>query len=1040
LKNDKTRSFFDAFKQKKERSRGLKNDKTRSFFDAFKQKKERSRGLKNDETRSFFDAFKQKKERSRGLKNDETRASKKESSRGLKDAPSKKASIPPLKRPEVPKEVTLLQLKKLQNFSILPRIPSNMVFSSSNFDEVEFMKHLPITSPKVAALLKNIERLDREDAAREGRLYKHFIFSDVNEGGYGHRVVISALTASGYLNMYSPNYRSILPEREVKQNKTFLFMTLLAVGDREMNKGIKKMAENAFNAQSNSYGEHVRIMVLDAKQKEGIDIKDVKYGHILEPMLPAQEKQAIARGLRFCGQRNLTFEEGKGWTLHVYKYALDIPSRIASKYNIPTEYEKLIEKYRGLDDDDKIMNDFQNCGEWVAIDRVLMLSMLKQIKPKKGGSPKYRVEFTPEPEVIPEAPAVDPYTEYYEHELMAEMPIVQPEDIEKLQAEQVAKGAAKFTPRQIQTALTYRQANLPDVYLESHCPVYAPGAPPKMASLTLNQQFLKSYVTPAMPEKGMLFWHSAGSGKTCTAVAVSNNFEVEGYVILWVTANALTKDVKKNVYLQEICDELNRGNYNDGALPDSYRKSWLGGPTTYRQLTNLLQGMNNHKAIHLKKLREDYESFHPQKRTGASKDRLYKTLLIFDEAQKLFNGELPEVEQPNMAVLQEAIAESYRKSGKDSVRVICLTATPMTSNPFDLFRILNFCRVDQLPVEKKAFMERFKKSDNYEEIRKAIEGYISYVDASSFKTKFAQAKIETVRVKMSDLGDSSNAAHLKHQMDEMKKRFKEKCQGKQDCLKKSLKGSEYLELQQSYETALTAVNDQVSALTSILGTSPVQSGVSGTGSFIPAFTFMGKKLGYKFGMGEFGLGYYLDKAMDKAMDYFKGKPEAPRPASPKPEALKPEASKPEEPRPEEPKPEAPRPEAPRPEAPRPEAPRPEAPRPASPKPEAPKLEAPRPEAPRPASPKPEAPKPDSPGQAELKLKIEHTRKLLDKLTEKLKKGSTRRVQFSTPEETRERIKKARDLLQQLRSKLEPRPSIERKFSRAQELLDHLKAF
>jgi hypothetical protein len=61
---------------------------------------------------------------------------------------------------------------------------------------------------------------------------------------------------------------------------------------------------------------------------------------------------------------------------------------------------------------------------------------------------------------------------------------------------------------------------------------------------TPTQAFVSSFFTPSNPLKGMLLWHSVGTGKTCTAIATATStFEKQGYTILWVTRTTL-----KNIF------------------------------------------------------------------------------------------------------------------------------------------------------------------------------------------------------------------------------------------------------------------------------------------------------------------------------------------------------------------------------------------------------------------------------------------------------------------------------------------------------------
>jgi hypothetical protein len=447
-------------------------------------------------------------------------------------------------------------------------------------------------------------------------------------------------------------------------------------------------------------------------------------------------------------------------------------------------------------------------------------------------------------------------------------------------------GEPKFTEFQKKIAATYHLAQHPDIKLESKCPpseTSVKGRMPVMAPLTMSQEFLKSYFVPTgkesrnegLPEqyeeykkKGLLLWHSAGSGKTCAAVAISNSFELEGYTIIWATELPLKKEVKKNVSGEQICDEYNRIRFDPSGkqLPvrQSWRSSWLGGPMTYRTLTNMIQGMNDPTSRFEKELTVEYEKIHPNKRTGSkhTKDRLYKTLLILDETHKMYNGELGTNDQPNVDALQEAIYESYERSGKDSVRVLCLTATPMTDNPFDLFKIVNLFRSrnKRLPVTEYDFKQKFGSSDNKELISKKLEGHISYIDSTQFLTHFAKAKVHDVPVQMSDLGDDVNKTFLKTRIKELRASLRGSCRrGK--CTNPELE-----QLVSMYDKAkknTRAIPDQVSGLLDILKThfKDSKQGFSDQAfennpEFVPSSTFLGSKAGYTFKNDVHGLGYY----------------------------------------------------------------------------------------------------------------------------------------------------------------------------------------
>ena len=57
----------------------------------------------------------------------------------------------------------------------------------------------------------------------------------------------------------------------------------------------------------------------------------------------------------------------------------------------------------------------------------------------------------------------------------------------------------------------------------------------KDAKLNPTQKFITHYFTPDSPYKGLLLWHSVGTGKTCTGVATATtSFEKQGYSIFLI--------------------------------------------------------------------------------------------------------------------------------------------------------------------------------------------------------------------------------------------------------------------------------------------------------------------------------------------------------------------------------------------------------------------------------------------------------------------------------------------------------------------------
>lgn len=216
---------------------------------------------------------------------------------------------------------------------------------------------------------------------------------------------------------------------------------------------------------------------------------------------------------------------------------------------------------------------------------------------------------------------------------------------------------------------------------------------PDNAQLFMNDEF-----TPSSFENGRIIVHSVGSGKTCLAIRIASDFSEAGFRVVWVTKHALRNQVLKN-HVSEICNLLIENQYQrisilkgkveaDRWLEDSIPAQTrfqdvmrtlkeLGMEWTnlsYRQFSNALEGGN-----------EIGREWKKQNRH----DPLKRTLVIIDEAHKMFTGELDRTELPNVSVIHDAFQHSYNTSESFRCRVLFLTATPTTNSVLPLLSMLN---------------------------------------------------------------------------------------------------------------------------------------------------------------------------------------------------------------------------------------------------------------------------------------------------------------------------------------------------------------
>ncbi len=274
----------------------------------------------------------------------------------------------------------------------------------------------------------------------------------------------------------------------------------------------------------------------------------------------------------------------------------------------------------------------------------------------------------------------------------------------------------------------------------------------EVMNLTPSQAFLGEYFTPQNPIKGMLAYWSVGTGKTCAAISTaSKGFEQQGYTILWVTRTTLKSDIWKNMF-DQVCSESMKAKIKAGkTIPEGFGdrmrllpKEWSIRPMSYKQFSNLVEGKN--------------QFYKDLVKINGSEDPLRKTLLIIDEAHKLYGGtDLSSVERPNMDKLHAALMKSYVKSGSDSVKLLLMTATPMTNNPLELVKLVNLTRLpnEQLPDVYDMFAARFldekgsfTKKGKFAFLNE-IAGHISYLNRERDARQFSQPFVHHVNVPIS---------------------------------------------------------------------------------------------------------------------------------------------------------------------------------------------------------------------------------------------------------------------------------------------------
>lgn len=584
-------------------------------------------------------------------------------------------------------------IRNIENWS---KVKVSHKFDNPAFSVDSVLEDLDHYGPKLKTIMEKIKELDERDQKEYGHTFKHFIYTD-QKSAYGTKIIASVLISYGFKHIYTVRDGKFVLNNDVKgKSNKFAVLSSRLVYGKPIGERFKKSLLNVFNSRpDNVNGDKLRIVVLDSGFREGVDLFDVKYGHIVEPLMTmSQYKQVIGRGTRYCGQKGLPFDTESGWPLHIYKYQTMLPDSV--KQYIPFKSNSLFDILTECDKSDAhkqgLLQDMEETIIYSAVDKLLTKSIHMDKKRK----------------------ATD---------LQKDVRNMFKKDMwRKLKMENRCETPVSKTAAQIEFSKT--------------------------------QDFVRHYFTPSLKQKGMLLMHSVGTGKTCTAIATaSSSFEQEDYTVIYVTRHTLKSDVWKNMFDQS-CSVLLQGI----DIPEDRQKrmkliekSWMN-PMSYKQFSNMLKGKNSLSSELIKR--------------NGERDMLKKTLVIIDEAHKLFETGGNPHEKPDVDAIRDKFHRSYEVSKENSVKVLLMTATPYSDDAMDFVRLMNLIKEkrEQMPEDHGEFSKVFKLNEKGKFTKtgkkrfvNAIDGYISYLNRAMDKTSFAQPIMYNINVPMG--GDQDNVGN-----------------------------------------------------------------------------------------------------------------------------------------------------------------------------------------------------------------------------------------------------------------------------------------
>jgi superfamily II DNA or RNA helicase len=247
---------------------------------------------------------------------------------------------------------------------------------------------------------------------------------------------------------------------------------------------------------------------------------------------------------------------------------------------------------------------------------------------------------------------------------------------------------------------------------------------------TLGQALVHSLcgalASPGNPNRGILVWHSTGSGKTCAAAAAMDAFWASGRRILYVSSRAGLRANPIDKFLA--CPAML-------GLPALSKETNFGA-----KLARRFQQLSFAQLSHLLQIHKPLQVPNAQ----ALSMLLNSSLLIMDEVHNLMRP-LPNQTREHYALLDLLLRDSDPRT--ENAKIVIMTATP-GDDITETVGLLNIIRDRRFPpvavpeVNSISSMKTFSAS---------VYGLVSHVDMRQDSSKYPQMIVdETVMAPMAE--------------------------------------------------------------------------------------------------------------------------------------------------------------------------------------------------------------------------------------------------------------------------------------------------
>ncbi len=241
------------------------------------------------------------------------------------------------------------------------------------------------------------------------------------------------------------------------------------------------------------------------------------------------------------------------------------------------------------------------------------------------------------------------------------------------------------------------------------------------------------YISPGTPYRGLILFHSLGSGKTLTSFKIISKFidKEPGRDIYFITPPGIT------AYVSGEISKFHK------LLPNNFKERV--NIKSYISFANRLSGETEWDIGPLKGKRiSEKDSFDAL---------LENSLIVMDEAHN--------INDTSNTTIKNSFSQIYTSIRKaKNIRVVLLTGTPIKNKPYEISKLINLLKFKddryQLPISEREFNQMFVYNGNYINnsnmpfFIRTIMGTLSYYDVTGDTTRFARKEFFEKKVEMSD--------------------------------------------------------------------------------------------------------------------------------------------------------------------------------------------------------------------------------------------------------------------------------------------------